>query len=159
MDDAPVEWRRDGRVISTDRALLDVPAILGLLAATHWGEGLTADRLASAIANSVCFGVHDGKSLVGFGRVVTDLATFGYLTDVVIAPSHRGRGLGRWLTDCIVAHPELQGLRRLALVTRDAESMYRKAGFLPGPAPLVYLERLGGVNPLARLHILPGVGS
>jgi ribosomal protein S18 acetylase RimI-like enzyme len=150
MNDAPVEWARDGRVISTDRARLDRAAILALLDDTHWGGDLTPDRLARAIEHSLCFGVYEGARLVGFGRVVTDLTTFGYLTDVAVAPSHRGRGLGRWLTDCMVAHPGLQGLRRLALLTRDAESLYRKAGFEPGPAPLVYLERRGAISPRAR---------
>jgi len=150
MNDAPVEWARDGRVISTDRACLDPAAILSLLGATHWGGDLTPDRLARAIEHSLCFGLYEEARLVGFGRVVTDRATFGYLTDVVIAPSHRGRGLGRWLTECMVAHPDLQGLRRLMLLTRDAESLYRKAGFEPGPAPLVYLERRSAASPRAR---------
>ena len=150
MNDAPVEWARDGRVISTDRRRLDPAAVLALLGATHWGGDLTPDRLARAIEHSLCFGVYEADRLLGFGRVVTDLATFGYLTDVVIAPSHRGQGLGRWLTDCMVAHPGLHGLRRLAMLTRDAESLYRKAGFEPGPAPLVYLERRGTLSPRAR---------
>ena len=141
MDEAPVEWRREGWTVSTDRRRLDLAEALALLVPTHWGAGLTANVLERAIANSVCFGVYEGARLVGFGRVVTDLATYGYLTDVVIAPTRRGRGLGRWLTECIVAHPALQGLRRLALLTRDAEAMYRKAGFVSLPAPLVYLER------------------
>ncbi|MGH7515549.1 MAG: GNAT family N-acetyltransferase [Gemmatimonadales bacterium] len=149
MNDVPVEWARDRRVISTDRARLDAATILGLLGATHWGGDLTPDRLARAIEHSLCFGVYEEDRLVGFGRVVTDLTTFGYLTDVVIAPSHRGRGLGRWLTDCMVAHPGLQGVRRLALLTRDAESLYRKAGFEPGPAPLVYLEHRSTLSPRA----------
>ena len=142
MDDAPVEWRRSGCTVSTNRRRLDTGAALELLTTTPWGASLTADVLARAMANSVCFGVYEDDRLVGFGRVVTDFATFGYLTDLVIAPPHRGRGLGRWLTECIVAHPALQGFRRLAVLTRDAEAMYRKAGFVPGPAPLVYLERL-----------------
>ena len=150
MNDAPVEWTRARWVISTDRARLDRPAILALLVDTHWARDLPPERLERAIANSVCFGVYDHAALVGFGRVVTDLATFGYLTDVVIGTAHRGRGLGRWLTDCMVAHPELQGLRRLALLTRDAEALYRKAGFEPGPAPLVYLERKAALDPPAR---------
>jgi ribosomal protein S18 acetylase RimI-like enzyme len=154
MNDAPVEWTRDRRVISTDRARLDATTILTLLGDTHWGGDLTPDRLARAIEHSLCFGVYEGDRLVGFGRVVTDLTTFGYLTDVVIAPSHRGRGLGRWLTDCMVAHPGLQGLRRLAVLTRDAESLYRKAGFEPGPAPLVYLERRSPLSPRARTTLL-----
>ena len=86
-------------------------------------------------------GCIDGAELVGFGRVVTDLATYGYVTDVVIAPTHRRRGLGAWLTECMLRHPELQGFRRLALVTRDAEALYRKLGFTPGGGSLVYLER------------------
>ena len=150
MNDAAVEWTRDGRVISTDRRRLDTAAVLALLRATHWGGDLTPARLARAVEHSLCFGVYEEERLLGFGRVVTDLATFGYLTDVVIAPSHRGQGLGRWLTDCMVAHPGLHGLRRLALLTRDAESLYRKAGFEPGPAPLVYLERRGTLSPRAR---------
>ena len=141
MDDAPVEWTRDAWIVSTDRSRLDPTAILDLLGTTHWGGDLTREQLVRAIANSVCFGVYEGTRLVGFGRVVTDLATFGYLTDVVVAPSHRGRGLGRWLTDCMVAHPQLQGFRRLALLTRDAETLYRKAGFDAAAAALVYLER------------------
>jgi GNAT superfamily N-acetyltransferase len=97
--------------------------------------------LERAIAHSVCFGVYRGAEPVGFGRVVTDLATYGYLTDVVIAPGHRGHGLGAWLTQCILEHPELQGFRRLALLTRDAERLYARAGFSPGPGALVYMER------------------
>ena len=141
MDDVPVEWTRDVWVISTDRSRRDPTAILVLLGSTHWGGDLTREQLVRAIANSVCFGVYEGTRLVGFGRVVTDLATFGYLTDIVVAPSHRGRGLGRWLIDCMVAHPQLQGFRRLALLTRDAKTLYRKAGFEAAAAPLVYLER------------------
>jgi len=141
MDDVLVEWTRDVWVISTDRSRLDPTAILALLRTTHWGGDLTREHLVCAIANSVAFGVYEGTRQVGFGRVVTDLATFGYLTDIVVAPSHRGRGLGRWLTDCMVAHPQLQGFRRLALLTRDAETLYRKAGFEAAAAPLVYLER------------------
>jgi ribosomal protein S18 acetylase RimI-like enzyme len=147
MDDPPLEWTQDGCTVSTDRSRLDLDAALHLLAGTHWGGSLTAGVLDRAVANSVCFGVYEADQLVGFARVVTDLATFGYLTDVVIAPSHRGRGLGRWLTECIIAHPALQGFRRLALLTRDAEAMYRAAGFVAGPAPLVYLEwRAGSVG-------------
>jgi len=149
VNDAPVHWTREPWMISTDRARLDRGAILALLAETHWGGDLTPERLDRAIEHSVCFGVYQGDRLVGFGRVVTDLTTFGYLTDVVIATTHRGRGLGRWLAECMVAHPGLQGLRRLALLTRDAERLYRKAGFEPGPAALVYLERRGPLNPPA----------
>jgi N-acetylglutamate synthase-like GNAT family acetyltransferase len=91
--------------------------------------------------NSVCFGLFHGASLVGFGRVISDLATYAYWTDVVIAPTHRGRGLGHWLSGCMLAHSELQGLRRVALLTRDAADMYTRVGFSEGPGTLIYMER------------------
>ena len=143
MDDSPIEWRRGEYRVSTDRSHLPAAAVLALLRATHWADGVTEPLFARALVHSVCFGLYRGAELVGFGRVVTDLATYGYITDVVIAAAHRRRGLGAWLTDCMLRHPELQGFRRLALVTRDAEALYRKLGFTPGAEPLVYLERRG----------------
>lgn len=94
MRDVPVEFRRDDMVVSTDRKGLDPDAVLALLHTTFWAQGMTRDVLARAIANSVSFGLFDHSLLVGFGRAVTDLATYAYWTDVVIAPSHRGRRLG-----------------------------------------------------------------
>lgn len=147
MDDRPIEWHRDGYTISTSRERLEPGRILALLRVTHWGGGLTLAVLERALAYSVCFGVYRAAELVGFGRVVTDLATYGYLTDVVIAPEHRGLGLGAWLTQCILTHPELQGFRRLALLTRDAERLYARAGFSAGPGPMVYMERRPAEGP------------
>jgi N-acetylglutamate synthase-like GNAT family acetyltransferase len=141
MNDSPSEWRRGQYAISTARARLDLPTVFALLRATHWGSGLTQAQLERAVAHSVCFGLYHGVTLVGFGRVITDLATYGYLTDVVIAPDHQHRGLGTWLTACMIDHPQLQGFRRLALVTRDAETLYARAGFVAGAGPLVYMER------------------
>jgi ribosomal protein S18 acetylase RimI-like enzyme len=141
MDDRPIEWTREGYVVSTDRSRLDLAAVLELLRDTHWGHALTGHLLRRAVENSVCFGLYAGAGTVGFGRVVTDLATYGYLTDMVVAPGHRHRGLGGWLTECMVAHPELQGFRRMALLTRDAEAMYSRVGFTRGAAALVYMER------------------
>jgi GNAT superfamily N-acetyltransferase len=141
MDDSPIEVRRGEVVISTDRARIDPDAALALLRATHWGIGMSRETLTRAIANSVCFGVYHGHELIGLGRAVTDLATYAYWTDVVITPAHRGRGLGRWLSDCMLAHPDLQGLRRVALLTRDAADLYTQIGFSEGPGPLTYMER------------------
>lgn len=141
MDDYPSEWSRGQYEISTERARLDLPTVLALLRATHWGSALTEAQLERAVAHSICFGVYHGVALVGFGRVITDLTTYGYLTDVVIAPDHQRRGLATWLTACMIEHPQLQGFRRLALVTRDAEALYARAGFALGAGPLVYMER------------------
>jgi N-acetylglutamate synthase-like GNAT family acetyltransferase len=141
MDDSPIEVLRGEVVISTDRARIDPDAALALLRETHWGTGMSRETLIRAMANSVCFGVYHGRELIGLGRVVTDLATYAYWTDVVIGPTHRGRGLGRWLSDCMLVHPELQGLRRVALLTRDAADLYAQIGFSEGAGPLVYMER------------------
>jgi GNAT superfamily N-acetyltransferase len=141
MNDSPVEFRRGEYVVSTDRTRLQAGAALDLLRATHWGGGMTRATLERAMVNSVCFGVLRDRRLVGFGRVVTDLATYAYWTDVVIAPDQRGQGLGRWLSACMLSHPELQGLRRVALLTRDAAPLYAGLGFTPGAGPLTYMER------------------
>ncbi len=141
MDDSPIEVCHGEVVISTDRTRIDPDAALGLLRATHWGTGMSRETLTRAIANSICFGVYQGSELIGLGRAVTDLATFAYWTDVVIAPTHRGRGLGRRLSDCMLTHPELQSLRRVARLTRDAADLYTQMGFSQGPGPLIYMER------------------
>jgi GNAT superfamily N-acetyltransferase len=140
LSDPPVEWRRGELVVSTDRGRIDESAALALLRSTFWAAGMEPSVLARAIANSVSFGVYDGDVLVGFGRVVTDLSTYAYWTDVVIADRYRGRGLGRWLSECMLAHPDLQRLRRVALLTRDAEALYSEVGFSVGPGPLIYME-------------------
>ena len=141
MDDRPVEWHRGEYTVSTSRDRLDADRILDLLRGEHWGGSLTRPVLERAVAHSVSFGLYHDAELVGFGRVVTDLATYGYLTDVAVASEHRGRGLGAWLIQCMLDHPELQGFRRLALVTRDAEQLYTRAGFTPGSGAVVYMER------------------
>jgi GNAT superfamily N-acetyltransferase len=141
MDDSPIEVRRGELAISTDRSRIDIDAALILLRGTHWGAGMSRDTLSRAIANSVCFGVYRGSELIGLGRVVTDRATYAYWTDVVIAQPHRGHGLGRWLSDCMLGHPELQNVRRVALLTRDAAEVYARMGFSEGPGSLIYMER------------------
>jgi N-acetylglutamate synthase-like GNAT family acetyltransferase len=141
MNDRPIQLRRGEFILSTDRARMEPGIILQLLHDTHWGGGLSLASLSLAMANSVCFGVFERDTLVGFGRAVTDLATYAYWTDVVVAETHRGRGLGRWLSECMLAHPELQGLRRVALLTRDAADLYAGLGFSVGPGSLIYMER------------------
>jgi N-acetylglutamate synthase-like GNAT family acetyltransferase len=144
MDDAPIDFQRDRLSVSTDRRRLNLDAVLEMLQRTHWGSDLTPATLERAVANSLCFGMYEGATQLGFGRVVTDLATYGYLTDVVIVEWRRGQGLGEWLVDCILAHPDLQRLRRLALLTRDSPDLYARFGFSPGPGSLGYMELPGG---------------
>ena len=141
MNDPPVTFQRGNFVVTTDRTRIEVDAALQLLRTTFWARDMTPEVLARAITNSVSFGLFDQELLIGLGRVVTDLATYAYWTDVVVAERYRGQGLGRWLSECMLAHPSLQGLRRVALLTRDAEALYSSVGFSVGPGALIYMER------------------
>jgi N-acetylglutamate synthase-like GNAT family acetyltransferase len=127
--------------ITTDSARIDIDAALALLRDTYWAREMPRETLAKAIAHSLCFGILHGDTLVGLARVVTDRATFAYLTDVVIAPSWRGQRLGHRLIGEILAHPDLQGLRRFALLTSDAIKLYEDFGFTVGHGALAYMER------------------
>jgi len=123
------EWRKDGFTISTDRSKLDRKAIHEFLTASYWATGIPREVVDRSIDGALCFGVFEDGRQVGFARVITDSATFAYLADVFVLESHRGRGLAAWLMECILAHPDLQGLRRWMLLTRDAHPLYRKSGF------------------------------
>ena len=134
------EWRRGEWVVSDDPARLDLERVHAFIAGTYWAANIPAGTLERAIRHSLCLGLYRDGELGGFARVVTDRATFGYLCDVFVAPAHRGAGLGKWLVDCMLDHPDLQGLRRLCLMTRDAHALYRGLGFKPMPDPTRYLE-------------------
>lgn len=116
--------------VSSDPARLDFATIHQFIASSYWAAGIPAAVLRKAMENSLCFGVYDGDGQqVGFARVITDKATFAYLADVFILPPHRGLGLSKMLIQAVVNHPELQGLRRMMLATRDAHSLYAQYGF------------------------------
>ena len=115
--------------ITTDQRKLDVDAMHAYLSRSFWAEGIPKETVAKAVANSLCFGLFDGPSQIGLARVVTDRATYAYLCDVYVLETHRGRGLGKWLIEAVMAHPDLQGLRRFQLVTRDAHGLYSRHGF------------------------------
>ena len=110
LGDRPVTWHRDDLIVTTDRAIIPVDAALALLRPTFWGTEMPREQLERAIENSVSFGLLDGSRLVGFGRVVSDLATYAYWTDVVIAEEVRGRGHGEWLARCMLEHPRAAGI-------------------------------------------------
>ena len=147
LEDRPVTWARDRLHVTTDRRLIPLADVLSLLHETYWAKTLTADALERATRNSICFAVLDGTTLVGFARAITDLTTYAYLSDVVIAESHRGQQLGQWLVRCILEHPDLSGLRRFALLTRDAADFYVRLGFKHGAGERNYLELLPGRAP------------
>ena len=116
-------------VVTTDVGRLDLDAIHGFLARSYWAAGIPRDVLERAIDNSICFGAFADGRQVGFARVVTDRATYAYVSDVFVLESHRGRGVGKQLMEAIMSHPELQALRRWTLFTRDAHELYRRYGF------------------------------
>jgi GNAT superfamily N-acetyltransferase len=150
--------RRGDFLISTDPALLDLDLIHNFLTNCYWAKGIPKDVVARSIKHSLCFGIYDESDAevpdlskparpgapktaqVGFARVVSDLATIAYLGDVFVVESHRERGLGKWMVECIMRHPALQGLRRWILLTRDAHQLYAKVGFTPLKAPQRYME-------------------
>jgi GNAT superfamily N-acetyltransferase len=135
------EQRRGEFLISTDPARLDLDVILGFLTNCYWAKGIPREVVARSIEHALCFGVYDGSGRqVGFARVVSDFATVAYLGDVFVLESHRGRGLSKWLMECIVHHPAVQGLRRWILLTRDAHGLYSQFGFTPLKAPERYME-------------------
>ncbi len=121
--------------ISTDVSRFDLDAIHAFLSQTYWSKGIPRHTVERAIANSLCFGVFHGNAQVGFARVITDRATFAYLADVYLLEAHRGLGLSTRLLEAIQNHPDLQGLRRVMLATRDAHGLYGKFGFKALAAP------------------------
>ena len=133
--------------ISCDKTRLDVPMIHAFLAKeSTWAIGITLPLVQKALDNSLCFGAYEGDNLagerqIGFARVVTDYATFGYLCDVLVPEEQRGRGIARLLMDAVLAHPDLQGLRRFTLVTSTAAPLYAKYGWTPLHAPTAHMER------------------
>jgi GNAT superfamily N-acetyltransferase len=134
------EYRNGQYRISTDRSRLDPDLVHRFLTREFWDtEGVPREVVERSIEASLCFGVYDGEQQIGFARVITDRATFAFICDDFIVESHRGRGLGKWLMQCILGHPGLQRLRRIMLVTRDPR-LYVKAGFTPLKAPEEYME-------------------
>ena len=134
------EWKRDQLLVTTDPARIDVDAIHAYLSRAYWCVGIPHETVENAVRHSLCFGLFDGAAQVGLARLVTDHATFAYLCDVYVLESHRGRGLGKWLIECVMAHPCMPGLRRIMLVTNDAHELYRGFGFVEATDPQKLME-------------------
>lgn len=136
------EFTKDDFLISTDKRKLDVALIHGFLSReSYWALNIPEAVVRQSIEGSLCFGVYHREAQVGFARLITDFATMAYVADVFIVREYRGRGLAKWLMQCITTLPELAGLRRWVLVTRDAHALYEGVGFRPLTEPGGYMER------------------
>lgn len=134
------EYHQGEFTISTDKHRLDRTVIHTFLQTAYWSKNIPREVVDKAIAHSLCFGVYHATAQVGFARLITDYATFAYLADVFILPTYRGRGLGKWLVQCMLAHPDCQGLRRWLLTTWDAHGLYQQHSFQPINHPEWFLE-------------------
>jgi GNAT superfamily N-acetyltransferase len=134
--------KRGSLIITTDPDCLDTQAVFQLLEQETWWTGLTRELLDCALRNSLCFSLIEGNKQIGLARVITDYVTYAYLCDVCIMKAHRGHGLGSWLIRSVLEHPDLDHLKRVALMTHDAQSFYLDLGFRFPPQPNCYMERL-----------------
>jgi GNAT superfamily N-acetyltransferase len=128
--------------ISTNAQDLDVPLIHRFLSEeSAWARGIPIETVHTSILHSLNFGGFLGASQVAYARVVSDRATFAYLVDVFVLKEHRGKGYSRALVGAVIAHPQLQGLRRFMLATSDAHGLYAKFGFAPSSRPQTLMEK------------------
>ncbi len=133
-------WTRGTMEVSCDVQDVDAALVAEFLTTSYWAKGISREIVEKALKGSLCFTLLDDGRQVGFARIISDRATFAYLADVFVLPDYRGRGLARWLVECVVSHPELQGLRRWMLATLDAHGLYEKFGFTPLKRPERYME-------------------
>jgi GNAT superfamily N-acetyltransferase len=152
-----LEARRDSLLISTDPALLNLDAICSFLEQAYWAQGRPRERIQASLENSLVFGVYDGSRQIGLARIVTDYATFAWLCDVFVDEDYRGMGVGKWLMTTILSHPDVQGMRRILLATRDAHALYGQFGFTVLGSPESWMERVKPQRSLesSRLYACP----
>ena len=137
-----MELTKDDYLLTTEKAKLDLSAIHHFLSTeSYWARNIPYETFRRSAENSLCFGIlYDGRP-VAFARIISDFATVAYLGDVFVLPGHRGRGLSKWLLTTIMAHPDLQGLRRWILLTRDAHDLYRQFGWQSIASPELWMEK------------------
>ncbi len=144
-----MEWSRNLFEVSCDPNCMDRDFIASFLANTYWAKGIPRSTVEKSLDGSICFSLLDSRRQIGFARVISDRATIAYLNDVFVIPEYRGMGLGTWLVECALAHPDLKGLKRWILMTRDAHRLYGKFGFRALARPEAFMELH---NPDAYLH-------
>ena len=137
------EYHHQSFMISTDPTHLDIEAIHAFLARESvWARGRTKAIVRRSIQHSLCFGVYEHERQIGFARVISDYTTYAYLDDVYILATYRGQGLGKWLIECILSHPDLQPITRFGLTTLDQQAFYQQFGWTALTYPTRHMERL-----------------
>ena len=137
-----IETQRDQFTISTDPARLNIDAICDFLKRAYWANTRPRERTEQAISNSLVFGLYDGTKQIGLARVVSDYSVFAYLCDVFIHEDYRTHGLGKWLIQTVMAHPDLREVRRWLLATNDAHGLYQQFGFKGIEDPKLWMQRI-----------------
>jgi GNAT superfamily N-acetyltransferase len=132
---------RGAYAVSTDPALLDLDVVHEFLCQAYWSPGVPRNLVAKSMRNALCFGLYHGENQIGYAAAVTDRVHFAYLKDVFVLPAHQGQGLGSWLLECILEHPELQALSRILLATSTAHEFYRRYGFTELQDPPRWMEK------------------
>jgi GNAT superfamily N-acetyltransferase len=140
----PLETHRDNFTISTDPTRLDVNAIADMLSRAYWAQGRTSQMISRYLQHSLTFGLYYNSRQIGLARVVSDYTTFAWLCDVFIHEEYRGQGLGKWLLESVHSHPELQGVRRWMLATKDAHGLYSQFGWVPLDPPERWMMKIDG---------------
>lgn len=135
-----MKWEKEKFTITTDKAALDMAMIHGFLTRSYWAQGISLALVKKSIRHSLCFGMFYEGAQIGFGRAITDRASYAYLSDVFVIEEFRGQGLGKWLISCMLAHPDLRGLRRCMLATLDAHGLYKAFGFTALQNPERFME-------------------
>ena len=136
-----MEYKQNQFTISNDPSRLDVDVICDFLSRAYWADKRLRSDIERSIENSINFGIYDGDRQIGFARVLSDKAVFAYIMDVFVHEDYRGKGLGKWLMECIMAHPELQRIRRWMLATNDAHELYRQFGFTEIDNPGLWMHK------------------
>jgi len=136
-----MEYKHNQFTISNDPSRLDMDAICDFLSRAYWADKRLRSDIERSVENSINFGIYEGDRQIGFARVLSDKAVFAYIMDVFIHEDYRGKGLGKWLMECIMAHPELQRIRRWMLATNDAHELYRQFGFTEIDNPGLWMHK------------------
>jgi GNAT superfamily N-acetyltransferase len=143
-----MEWTRDDYLLTTDIDRFQFDVVHRYLSeVAYWSPGIAREKVERAARHSLAFGLFRRDAQIGYARMITDTATFAYLADVFVLPGHQGAGLGKWMMQCVMAHPDLQGLRRMMLVTSDAHGLYAQHGFTASRHPERIMEKVAGSSP------------